>query len=212
MPENQRGEQFLFLTREAGHVAVQDEIGAVFVVARPTDRQPDLVQARCPAQQPSRLARFQTPVHRGAIEQDQRGSFHATGLLHVDCIALHRAPDRFVAHVGVVDAAEQVEQEPLAQRALGSFHRLDLKNLEGRAQDREAAGEHRCAIWGQAGEFEFFDAAAIDQGAPHLFEARLVDAALAPMIGTQHALDPQDRARGSDAHVPAEMFVGASDR
>lgn len=84
MSEDQGRDQLLVLTGKTGHIAVRHKVGAVLVVARPIDRQPKLVQPGGPAEQPPRFDRFQRPLLRSAIQEEQGRALHARRLLDVD--------------------------------------------------------------------------------------------------------------------------------
>ena len=87
------------------------------VITRVRDVEPDLVQPRRPHEQlPIALVR-ELPAASDLLEQRRGRGFDARRLLQVDVVApLHRA-NRALARVLVVQAAEHVVQQTLAQRA-----------------------------------------------------------------------------------------------
>ena len=113
---DQRREQLLVLAREAGHVGVGDDVGAVLVVALVRDREADLVQTRGPGEEGGRALALQLPFLAALPEEIERGALHAAGLHAVDGVALAHAADRELAQVLVADAADEVPEHALAQR------------------------------------------------------------------------------------------------
>ena len=90
---DQAREQPLLLAREAGHVGVLEQVGAVAVVAAVRDVEADLVQARGPLQRQVRERLLAASRSRATCSRkSQRRGLDALGLLGVDVVALlHRA-------------------------------------------------------------------------------------------------------------------------
>ena len=99
---------------------------------------------------------------------------HAVSLPTIDLIAGHELADRGIAHVVMMEAAEQVVEHAEAQRPVGVGHVLEIEFLEDRAHDRDAAGQDRQPVGAHAGEIEGIDVAGLDQGRLQTLEADAV--------------------------------------
>ena len=67
--EHEPGELHLFVSREAGHVGIRQNVRRMLVVLRVRDRQPDLREARGPAEkQPVRIV---VALRAGEVQRDE---------------------------------------------------------------------------------------------------------------------------------------------
>jgi hypothetical protein len=64
----------------------------------------------------------------------------------------HEATDRLLAHVVRLEAAEEVVEQALAERAVRDGHRLQAEGLEHRLEDRDAAGDDVDAVRREPGQ------------------------------------------------------------
>ena len=116
-------DELLLEPDEARQIRVRDQVAAVVVIAGMRDVEPDFVQPRGPDQQLPKRSVRELPSSRGLLEQRRRRRLDARGLLQVDVIApLHRA-DRTLARVLVVEPAEHVVQQTLAECAAADVER-----------------------------------------------------------------------------------------
>src|SRR3972149_6018792 len=76
------------------------------------------------------------------IEHEREGCY-APRLLRVDVIALHDLRYGDIAHVVVLEAAQQVVEYALTHRAACHHHCFDPQLRERRAPDREPPRQHR---------------------------------------------------------------------
>src|SRR5258706_1405371 len=104
---DQRRQQLLVLAREARHVRVGDDVGAVLLVGLVRDREADLVQARGPGEEARRALALELPLLAALAQEVERGALHAARLDPVGGVALGHAPNGLLAQVLVADAAEQ---------------------------------------------------------------------------------------------------------
>ena len=111
--------------------------------------EPDLVQPRRPHEQLTIALVRELPAASDLLEQRGGRRFDARRLLQIDVVTpLHRA-DRALARVLVVQPAEHVVQQALAQRAAADVQPVDLQRAHDLREDRNAArqrparGRHR---------------------------------------------------------------------
>jgi len=108
MRQHQARQACLVHAREARHVGVADNVGAVLVVARMRDRNADLVHQRGPAQEAVIVVVRIAHVGLELAEQMAGRVGHLLRLAHIHAIAPHESVDRGVAQVVMVVAPEQV--------------------------------------------------------------------------------------------------------
>ena len=212
MGAHDRREHGLVVDREARHLGVLQDVRAVLLVARVGDRQTDLVNQRCPAQEATALLGLVLPVVVGLIEEGRGGSLDSRGLREIHLVAGGDRLDGAVAGVAVGHPAQQLVHQPLAQRAGRGLESLDAELLEGGAQDRHAAREHRRPVGLEALEGELLDALLLDQRALELPQRLRRDRARAPAVGAEHGVNGQDGSRRADRAVPAHVAVDLADR
>ena len=66
--------------------------------------------------------------------------------------------DSLYAHIGLLQAPEQIMQQAFTQRAIRHQHALDAERLEHRTQDRHPTGQHRRAFRIEPGEINILHA------------------------------------------------------
>ncbi len=125
----------------------------------------------------------------------------------VDAVALDEDADRAVAHVFVRTAAQELVDEPLAQRACRRVHDVDAERLEPRLEDRDPAREHRGAIRLEAAQREFRQVFPLDQGLLQLLQALQGDAVLTPAVLADDFVDRERRAGGAGGALPTGAAV-----
>ncbi len=92
-------------------------------------------------------------------------------------VALHELRDGDVAHVLVVDAAEQIVEQSLTHGARRGRELVDIELGQNGIQDREPARYHRDAIRPEPCNLHALDAARFDQRAAQLVEPLARDGA-----------------------------------
>jgi hypothetical protein len=121
-------------------------------------------------------------------------------------MALRHRADRAVADVLVVDAAEEVVEHSLPQRAARGFHRFDAERPEHRAQHRDAAGEHRLAVLAHARQVELLHRLRRDDLRAQPVETlRRDDPRPRPSLGEDRS-DRADRPGRAERLLPAERL------
>ena len=115
-----------------------------------------------------------------------------------------------LADVLVVDAAQEVMQQPFAQGAVGDAHALQPQGFEDGREDRHAAGEHRRPFAADGGEIQPFQVPGFDQAPFKMGKAGAGDLA-PPQLRFYDAVDGEGRAGGTDGVVPAARPVDAFD-
>ena len=160
----------------------------MLVVLVVRDEQPRLVQPRRPAEELLRVLGVEPPGRSHLTVQRERGRGDTPALRGVDAVALDAALHGRVADVLVADAADEVEQQPFAQRHLRHVEVLDAERVEGGGEHRDAAREHRPAVVPELPE-------------PHRVHVPGPDQ-LAPQAGATHRRRPRSRTSPRRARSP----------
>ena len=197
---------------EARQVRVRDQVAAVVVIARVRDIEPDFVQPRGPHEQRPQAPIGQLPAASDLLEQRRGRRFDARRLLQVDVVPpLHRS-NRALARVLVVQAAEHVVQQTLAERAAADVERLDLQSAHDLRQNRDATREHGHALRSEPRQRELLDAPRLDHLLDDGFDGREGDAVVAEPHGKRDVARGAHRARRADRVLPAAAPKRCSDR
>ena len=139
---DQPGEHLLHEAREAGHVGVIKEIGAVLQLFVVRDGEADFMQVAGVGKQRRKARRR---VFRQLGIERQRQGFDLGGLFAVDGKAAHEAADGGVAFVAAVAASHEVEDDAFAQRFLRDEGVLDAEMFKQSGKDAYAAGKTKGA-------------------------------------------------------------------
>lgn len=182
------------------------------VVPAERDRQPDLVEARGPAQHRTVLDGIEPPRLGHVVEQRDGGLLDPIGLRDVDVIALDEHPDGPVADVLVRVPAQQVVQHSLAQGAGRDGHLLDLQALEDRGEHRDPAHEDRDPLGRQPGERDLVDGVELQERGAQRLESLARDGAVRPTVLPQDPADGVDRPGRPERLVPAGLPERSLDR
>ena len=164
------------------------QVGAVAVVVVVRDHHAQLVQVAGPAQFAHRIG---IGLRRQLAVQRQRHHAHPLGLRHVHLEALLQLAHRVVAHVAVLAVARgmhavvEVDDHALAQRAAGRLQVLDAEVRGQRVQDGQATGDHRAAVFLQAGQVQLVDVSGADALLDQPAQALGRDAAVGDAAGGQ---------------------------
>ena len=143
---DQRRQQQLLLAREARHVGILEQVGAVAVVFGVRDIEAGFVQTRRPAQHRLRQRIFQSPLGFNLFEQGDRGHLDAFCLGDVDVIAFLHGAHAAHARILVGEPPHEIVEQSFAHRALGYANPIDAEVLDHFQEDREARGKHRRAL------------------------------------------------------------------
>ena len=111
-----------------------------------------------------------------------RHALDARGLLDVDVVTAHEFVHRRLAHVLLVETAQQVVQDALAHRGLGDSHLLDPELGKHSRHDGKAARDHRAAVVAQTGKLQRVDMPGLDELGAQLRQAVGGDAAGRPPV------------------------------
>jgi len=95
-------------------------------------------------------------------------------------VAAHEFVHRRLAHIVLVEAAQQIVQNAFAHGGFGDIHVLDFKFGEQPRHDGKAAGDHRTAVARQSGQIERVDMPGLDELAAQPGEAVGGDTACRP--------------------------------
>src|SRR3990172_6469595 len=141
-------------------------------------------------------SRFVDGVGAGgeATVEHEREVRYAPRLLRVDVVALHELRYRDIAHVVMLEAAQQVVEYALAHRAVRHRQRADPQLRQRRAHDREPPRQHRQAVAPQALQVEALDVSCLDQRCAQPVETVRRDSRIRVAIQLQ---DLGQRARGA---------------
>jgi len=135
------GERLLILSREAEQVRLGDDVRAVLVKLLVGDIEPDLVELRCPGEQPGFLPRAQVPGTAHPSQEAPRGLLHPSRLITVDVEPLRERVDASGPDILFADSAEEVVQDALPQCTVRRLHRLDAQRLEHGGHHRNPSGK-----------------------------------------------------------------------
>src|SRR5262249_45176113 len=124
MSEYQPRESRLLLLRKTRHVRLRQDIRGALVVPGMRDRNPDLMQARRPAQHRRIGLRWLAVEALVDVLCQLR---HALRLRSIDLIAAHELTYGRLAHVAVTHSSEQIVENALTQRSVGDVKLLDPK-------------------------------------------------------------------------------------
>jgi hypothetical protein len=205
-------EQPLALPREARHVGVLDEVGAVALVAGVGQGEAYLVEAGGPAQPHARGLELELPLGGDVGEQGAGGPLDRGGVAGVDVVALGHRADGEVAGVLVAQAPDEVVEHALAERAVGVLHAGDAERAKDGAGDGEAAGEHGRAIGAEADEAGARDVAGATEAGAEGVEAVGGDPRGGPAVGDEEQLQRAEGAGRAEGLVPAQLAKGAANR
>ena len=122
-------------------------------------------------------------------------------MIVVDVVALRQVADGPVADVLVVDAAEEVLQEPFPERPVGHGHAPDAQRLEHRRQDGHATGKDRRSLDPDGVEIQPVDVARFEHPLANLAQAVRRDL-LGACLGLGDAADGEHGAGSADRRVP----------
>ncbi len=154
----------------------------------------------------------------GAAVQRQRDTAHARRLRRIDHEAALQPAYRGVANVAVGGsrpaahaatrraqcrvALVQVDDHALAQRAAGRPQGLDAEVRGQRVEQSQAAGDHRTALFLQAGQVEAVDVAGTQAALDQPAQACWRDDAVVDAAGRQQLRHGADRARCAQRFLP----------
>ena len=152
--EHEHREPLLLLAREAGHVGIAEDVGAVLVEAQVRHGVADLVQQRRPRD--VALDRARRDARRPAVEF-ARERRDALGVRAVDVVAIEERRDRGHAAVAVLAPAQEVVEHAEPQRAADRIDARDVELGDRGRHHREPAREHRRPLGLEALELQVLD-------------------------------------------------------
>ncbi|KPY43871.1 Uncharacterized protein ALO56_05266 [Pseudomonas viridiflava] len=149
---------------------------------------------------------LQVPAVGDLFQGMQCLGFDASGLFHIDVVALHQRRQRTFAHVFVMMATHQVIQHTFTQRTFAVVHALEFEGVENRFQNRQTRRENRAAVGFDAVEVDLLDVAQFEQFALEPGQAFGVDLACAIAIGLERHADRANGAGRTDGFIPLQAM------
>ena len=146
-------------------------------------------------------------VGEQAVEQCQGVAFDPRGLADVDVIALHEHFDGLVTPVAGFLATGQVYEHAESQGTFSRAHEVDLKFVEKRAHDGQAAGQYIGAFQLDAGEVIGDYATRTNQFLLQAAQPFTGDAILRETTIGQDRIERLRGARRAKGFCPAELAV-----
>ncbi len=154
----------------------------MFVVLVVRDGEPDFVQRRRPAEQGAVRPRVELPAAGELREAGAGGLGDAVGLAAVHAVARDKLGDGGIADVVIVNAAQQIVEQALAQGAGRGAHVFKPEGLEHRQQYGEPAGEDGRTLGREAQRRQAADAARGERRFAHPIESLGGNALFAPAV------------------------------
>jgi len=112
----------------------------------------------------------------------------------------------------VLDAADEIVEHALAQRAGGGHHRVDLQALEHGEEDGEAPRQHRSALGPQSLQAEPVHVPRGHHRLAELLQARERDLRTVPSVEAQQLRDRVDGPGRADGGIPSQLAQSLAHR
>ena len=202
VPAHDGGEQLLFLARKARQVGMLQQIGAMVMVVGVGDVEPDLVQTCRPAQHRLGQGLDERPVLAHLPQERESGLLHAVGLRHVDVEAGFHGPHATHARILVGQAAEQVVEQPLAQRPVRDSQGFDAEHVEDLNEDGQPARDDLETLGCEPGQLEPGDVPGPQALLEQPLDAVAGDVAARRAARLEHVAHRAHRSRRPEGGIP----------